>query len=377
MSRRLLIEADGGSRGNPGPAGYGAVVMDHDTGEVLAERAAGLGKVTNNVAEYRGLIAGLTTVVELSRLYDVAAVAVQMDSKLVVEQMSGRWKVKHPDMIPLAREAAELLRSLPGSVRFQWIPRERNKHADRLANEAMDAQAAGRAWEGGTEASLPVAIPLAPAAPSPGWSAAGTTATTSVLLRHGQTPLSVEKRFSGHGDPALTALGRKQAADAAARLAREFADAPPAVIVSSPLARSRQTAAAVVELLGGSVSIDDRLIETDFGEWEGLTFAEVSARAPDELSAWLASPDVAPPGGESFTAVAARVAEVRDDWLVSYPGRVVLAVSHVSPIKSFVRLALEAGPSVLYRTHLDLCGITTIDWYSDGPASLRGWNALT
>ncbi|HJX87713.1 MAG TPA: reverse transcriptase-like protein, partial [Gemmatimonadales bacterium] len=96
--RRLLVEADGGSRGNPGPAGYGAVVKDADTGEVLVERAAGLGRATNNVAEYSGLIAGLAAAVELSP----AAVEVRMDSKLVVEQMSGRWKIKHPDMKPLA-----------------------------------------------------------------------------------------------------------------------------------------------------------------------------------------------------------------------------------------------------------------------------------
>ena len=383
MSRRLLIEADGGSRGNPGPAGYGAVVMDHDTGEVLAERAAGLGRATNNVAEYRGLIAGLTAVAELSALLDVGSVAVQMDSKLVVEQMSGRWKVKHPDMIPLARAAADLVRTLPVPVRYQWIPREKNKHADRLANEAMDAQAEGKVWEGETAAALPVAIPLEfpavdpVAAPSQGWSSGTTTATTSVLLRHGQTALSVEKRFSGHGNPPLTALGRSQAADAAVRLARTFDSTKPALIVSSPLDRARQTAAAVVDVLGGRVIVDERLIETDFGAWEGLTFGEIQADAPEELAAWLASPDVAPPGGESFTSVAARVAALREDWIAGYPGGVVLAVSHVSPIKSFARLALDAGPSVLYRSHLDLCGISTIDWYSDGPASLRGWNALT
>ena len=139
--RRLVVEADGGSRGNPGPAGYGAVVRDADTGEVLAEAAAGIGQATNNVAEYQGLLAGLRSAAKLQP----AAVEVRMDSKLVVEQVSGRWKIKHPDLIPLAREAAALVRSLP-SVRFSWIPRESNKHADRLANEAMDAAAQGRTW---------------------------------------------------------------------------------------------------------------------------------------------------------------------------------------------------------------------------------------
>ncbi|MFB6619096.1 reverse transcriptase-like protein, partial [Streptomyces sp. NPDC056367] len=139
---RFVVEADGGSRGNPGPAGYGAVVLDPATGETLAERAEFIGVATNNVAEYKGLIAGLKAARELS---PDAQVQVRMDSKLVVEQMSGRWKIKHPDMRPLAAEAAKIL---PASqVSYEWIPRERNKHADRLANEAMDAGKHGRQWE--------------------------------------------------------------------------------------------------------------------------------------------------------------------------------------------------------------------------------------
>jgi probable phosphoglycerate mutase len=133
---KVIIEADGGSRGNPGPAGYGAVVLDAATEEVLAERSEGLGVTTNNVAEYRGLIAGLRAALDLG----ADDVEVRMDSKLVVEQMAGRWKVKHPAMQPLAREAGELVAEL-GSVRFGWIPRARNARADALANQAMDAQA--------------------------------------------------------------------------------------------------------------------------------------------------------------------------------------------------------------------------------------------
>jgi probable phosphoglycerate mutase len=136
---KLVIEADGGSRGNPGSAGYGAVVCDAASGEVLAELSEGIGLATNNVAEYQGLIAGLRAAVELSG--ESGEVEVRMDSKLVVEQMSGRWKVKHPAMQPLALEAGRLVRQL-GSVRFTWIPRAQNKRADRLANLAMDAQAA-------------------------------------------------------------------------------------------------------------------------------------------------------------------------------------------------------------------------------------------
>ncbi|WP_344413391.1 reverse transcriptase-like protein, partial [Streptomyces glomeratus] len=140
--REFIVEADGGSRGNPGPAGYGSVVRDAATGETLVERAEFIGTATNNVAEYRGLLAGLRAAHELD---PAARVHVRMDSKLVVEQMSGRWKIKHPAMKPLAMQAAALFPA--GQVTYEWIPRERNKHADRLANEAMDAGSRGERWE--------------------------------------------------------------------------------------------------------------------------------------------------------------------------------------------------------------------------------------
>ena len=134
MTRRLLIEADGGSRGNPGPAGYGAVVRDAVTREVLAELSEAIGRATNNVAEYSGLLAGLRAAAKLAPGADTE---VRMDSRLVVEQMSGRWKIKHPDLRPLAAEAGQAARVL-GRVIYTWVPRERNTHADRLANQAMD-----------------------------------------------------------------------------------------------------------------------------------------------------------------------------------------------------------------------------------------------
>jgi len=140
-ARKLLIEADGGSRGNPGSAGYGAVVRDGVTGEVLAELSEPIGRATNNVAEYSGLLAGLRAA---GKLAPGASAEVRMDSKLVVEQMSGRWQIKHPDLRVLAAQARQASRAL-GRVTYTWVPRERNKHADRLANEAMDAAAAGRA----------------------------------------------------------------------------------------------------------------------------------------------------------------------------------------------------------------------------------------
>ncbi|MEY7978731.1 reverse transcriptase-like protein, partial [Streptomyces pilosus] len=157
--REFIVEADGGSRGNPGPAGYGAVVSDAATGETLVEAAEYLGVATNNVAEYRGLVAGLNAARELD---PEARVHVRMDSKLVIEQMTGRWKIKHPAMKPLAAEAA---RAFPRErVTYEWIPRERNKHADRLANEAMDAGKRGEMW---SPAASRADLDTPPAAPAP------------------------------------------------------------------------------------------------------------------------------------------------------------------------------------------------------------------
>ena len=386
MSRRLVVEADGGSRGNPGPAGYGAVVRDAVSGDVLAERAAGIGRATNNVAEYGGLIAGLTAAVEL----DPAEVEVRMDSKLVVEQMSGRWQVKHPSMKPLASQAQALVRRLP-RVRFTWIPRAQNGHADRLANEAMDAAARGDVWRAGgdsgpadaadtwlaehepagtaepsvTAGDLPVATP------QNGWrDDPSAPPTTALLLRHGQTELSVQKRFSGTGDQPLTEHGRLQASAAAARLAASGATA----VVSSPVRRARETADLVAAALGVDVATEPGLRETDFGDWEGYTFAEVQAKWPRELDAWLADPSVAPPYGESFDETTTRVRQARTRLLAAYGGQRVVVVSHVTPIKTLLRLALDAPASALYRMHLDLTGLSEVQWFADGPAVVRSMN---
>ncbi len=351
----VVVEADGGSRGNPGPAGYGAVVFSVDRSEVLAERRAALGTATNNVAEYRGLIAGLTAARDVGAL----EVDVRMDSKLVVEQMSGRWKVKHPDMIPLHREAGELARDF-SRVTFQWIPRAQNSHADRLANEAMDAAARG-------EDLAPDPAPVqAPA--SPGWTGAVGKPTRLVLLRHGQTPLSVERRYSGRGNPTLTELGERQAAAAARHLSGRT---DISAIVASPLARAQQTAAALSRTAGLPVTTLDDLTETDFGEWEGLTFSEASQRFPDVHRKWLGDTSVSAPGGESFDAVRVRVAAALDALVAAHAGSTVVVVSHVTPIKLLLQLALDVGPSILYRLHLDLASSSIAEFYSDGGSSVR------
>jgi probable phosphoglycerate mutase len=197
------------------------------------------------------------------------------------------------------------------------------------------------------------------------------TPATFVLLRHGETPLTPQKRFSGSGgsDPALSDVGRHQAERVAEALA---ARGTVQDIVSSPLARCRETAGIVAARLGLDVRIEDGLRETDFGAWEGLTFAEVRERYPDDMNAWLSSPDAEPTGGgESFEAVARRVAAVRDKLLAAHPGRTVLLVSHVTPIKTLVRLALGAPPESLFRMELSAASLSAVAYYADGNASVR------
>ncbi|MFD8417167.1 bifunctional RNase H/acid phosphatase [Streptomyces sp. NPDC059650] len=421
---RLVVEADGGSRGNPGPAGYGAVVLDPATGETLAERAEYIGIATNNVAEYKGLIAGLTAARELD---PDAQVEVRMDSKLVVEQMSGRWKIKHPDMKPLAAEAARILPR--AQISYEWIPREQNKHADRLANEAMDAGRLGRQWEpsastaaldtsaaralatpppsgppgdaaagaAAVRAALAmttpppaVVAPSAPAAPAAltapvaqpaaaepskggtqGWGPDMGPPATFVLLRHGETALTPQKRFSGSGgsDPELSPAGLRQAHAVAEALA---ARGTIQTVISSPLRRCRETAQAVADRLGLGVTVEQGLREVDFGAWEGLTFAEVQERFPEDLQAWLDSPKAAPTGGgESFAAATRRISATRDRLLAAHAGRTVLLVTHVTPVKILVRLALGAPPESLFRMELSAASLTAVAYYADGNASLR------
>jgi ribonuclease H / adenosylcobalamin/alpha-ribazole phosphatase len=202
------------------------------------------------------------------------------------------------------------------------------------------------------------------------WRPAQGEATATLLLRHGQTPMSVQKRYAGRTDVPLTEVGLQQAGAAAKRLA----SAGLAAIVTSPLLRTVQTAQAVAAVTGAAVVSDDGFRETDFGAWEGLTFAEVRERWPAEITAWLADPEVAPPGGESFTEVSARVTVALDRVLAARAGQTVLIVSHVTPIKMLVAAALLAPPAALYRMHLDIAALCEIDWYADGPAVLRSFN---
>jgi len=370
VTQSVIVEADGGSRGNPGLAAYGALVRDAGSGRVIAERAEVIGHATNNVAEYRGLIAGLELVREHA---PEAHLEVRMDSKLVIEQMAGRWKVKHVDMIPLAQEARRLA---PADVTWTWIPRERNKAADALLNVVLD-DAQGKTAPAPRPAADPVPDQTADpvATPAVGWRADLGEPTTLVLLRHGVTDHTLRKLFCGSGgsDPALNETGEQQASRAATWLARLGGVE---AVVSSPLLRTRQTADIVARELGLDVSLEPDVAEASFGDWDGLSFAEVMRRWPRQMDAWLASTSVAPPGGETFDAVYERVVTARDRILRDHAGQTVVVVSHVTPIKLLVRAALDAPMGVIHRMELAPASISTIQWWPDGTPSVRNFSVV-
>jgi probable phosphoglycerate mutase len=358
VSRRLIVEADGGSRGNPGPAGYGALVRDAETGRVLAERAASVGRATNNVAEYGGLVAGLQAVLDLD---PTAEVEVRMDSKLVVEQMSGRWQIKHPDMRQLAMQAQKIARQLR-QVRYTWVPRAQNGAADALANSAMDGKPVHR--DPAAEAVVLEDDVQPTAEPAP------VVTTVTHLLRHGQTEHTPERRFSGRNELPLSLTGRAEAEAAAVRVAGLGVE----VVVASPLRRTRETAEIVAAALGLPVILDKDLVELDFGDLEGLTFDEAREKHPLAARRFMSDVSVAAPGGESIADVGTRVARARRRILAEHAGRTVLIVSHVTPIKLFLAAGLGTGEEVVHRVFLDAASLCTVAWSSDGRTSVRAVN---
>ncbi|MFF1732837.1 histidine phosphatase family protein [Streptomyces sp. NPDC058247] len=198
--------------------------------------------------------------------------------------------------------------------------------------------------------------------------------TTLVLLRHGETPLTPERRLSGSGgsDPGLSPVGHRQAQAAAEALAHR---GDIEAVVTSPMRRCQETADAVAARLGLSVQVDRDLREADFGDWEGLTFAEVRERYPDDLSAWLASPDSPPSGaGETTQQVIHRVAAVRENLMAQYTGTTVLVVSHVVPLRTLIRLALQAPPHTLFRMEVAAASLSTVTYKNDDTATVQALN---
>jgi probable phosphoglycerate mutase len=368
--RRLVVEADGGSRGNPGPAGYGAVVRDADSGAVLAERADYLGVTTNNVAEYSGLVAGLTAARQVD---PQALVEVRMDSRLVVEQMTGAWKIKHADMVRLAEQAREVLPA--AQVTYTWVPRAENAAADALANEAMDQRAAVVRDLPETEPQQqPVDRTTRPTRPS---GAAmrfdDQEPLTVVLIRHGETPMTQTKAYSGSSvpGPGLTSTGRIQAAEAADltfRIGRTlWPDVPhPGALVASPMVRTQQTAAAVGRRLGLTVTVDPAFAECDFGQWEGLLAEEIDRRWPGDLRRWHVDASFPAPGGESIEDVGARVRTGLERLLAGGVDRTVVVVCHSVVIRAAIGEDLGAPSSVWASVRVAPASVSIVRLWADG-----------
>lgn len=380
-SSNLIIEADGGSRGNPGLAGSGAVVIDADTGEVLIEIARYIGIATNNVAEYLALKSGLEAAIELN---PEARILVRMDSKLVIEQMAGRWKIKHPDMIQIGSQVQRLVANL--QVRWMWIPREENSRADALANKAMDEREDSIVHSEGAKQRSPVAE-FNQVKPSSVRSPDKVTEplTTLILVRHGRTHLTESKRISGSGgeNPGLSDLGRADARAAAKALAEIGSKgpwahiAPISAIVASPIQRTQDTANIIANELGLSVSTLPEIAEISFGDWDGHTNDEVMNQWPAEFTAWQGSWSASPPNGESLEAFDQRVIRGLQEILIQHAGKTVVVVSHVMPIRGIIREAMESGISGYWRPQVAPCSLSVLRFWGSQSAEVVTINSTS
>lgn len=349
---KLIIEADGGSRGNPGMSGAGAVVIDEASGKILREISEAVGIATNNVAEYSAVIFALEAAFEID---PAAEILIRMDSKLVVEQMSGRWKIKHPDMISLGARVQQLIAGK--QVQFVWIPREQNSLADALANKAMDGEpAAAAATEFNSFAPSSIRAPQSPV----------TEATTLIMVRHGRTELTESHKISG-GDgenPDLSELGNQDATEVAIELARVGASGPfsylakPIVVVHSPIKRAAQTASKIAQRLGAELVELSELREIGFGEWDGLTNEELFAGHEKLYQSWRGSYEAAPPNGESLKDFDVRVNRSIDFLLEKFAGQTVVVVAHVMPIRGLLRIANDSSVAGFWRVNLGPASIS-------------------
>ena len=383
MTRALVVEADGGSRGNPGVAGYGALVRDPDTGRVLWEGAAPLGTASNNVAEYSGLIAGLRAAQAIA---PGSEVHVFMDSKLVVEQMAGRWKIKHEDMRRLALQARGLaaeISAVGGSVDFTWIPREQNKDADALSNVAMDGRRVDRRLDDPAVAEAHAAEvveelidPTAedqPLTHGTGLRPDLGTPTRILLVRHGVTDFTEAGRLDGRGgeDPSLNTHGQAQAV-AAARATAHLLGGAPARLVTSSLARARQTGAAIADAIGVEAEVDPDWDEQSFGDWDGASVHDLVGDHLGELEALRNDPAYARPGGESHADLAARVVPAFERLVAA--GGTTVVVCHRKPIMVVLAHLLGIPHDRSWRLAAAPGSLNAVEVWSDGTASVAFTN---
>jgi probable phosphoglycerate mutase len=380
MVSKFIVEADGGSRGNPGVAGSGAVVLDALTGAVLIEIARFIGVATNNVAEYVALVAGLEAAFDRD---ETAEILVRMDSKLVIEQMSGRWKIKHPDMIQLGKQVQDLVRGK--DVTWQWIPREQNFRADALANKAMDdladSQSSGTAVTVGKVNQLASAVTeFNETAPSSVRSPVDVSLplTTIVLVRHGRTELTEARKISGGDgdDPSLSAAGNADAEKVAHALKAIGSQgswqriAPISAVVTSPMKRARETAQIIAKGFGLQVTENENLREISFGDWDSLSHEEAQGQDPELWNSWRGSWEVSPPNGESLEVFDQRLQLAREQIVERHSGKTVVVVAHVMPIRGFLRWAFDAAAAAYWRPQVAPCSISIIRVWGDQTAEV-------
>lgn len=349
----VFVYCDGASRGNPGPASYGVHIEDAN-GQIIADFGESLGDQTNNFAEYQGVIAALRYLTATEH----RNVTIRLDSKLVVEQLSGRWKVKSPEIGELVAEASELLGAF--DAKLEWIPREQNSIADSLANRALDQ---------GDFQTVEASLPLSAIQPRSIRAPRQTVEpTTLVVIRHGSTGSTEANLISGGDgdDPALSKLGEQEAAKAASAVAGllDFYQLPPVSrIVHSPMVRTSQTATALVDTLGVSAESDARLKEIGFGDWEGLSMTELEVDSSSSISSWRNSVTSKPPNGESIQELEARVTRVASELISSSQGRTVAIITHMMPTRAIAKLAQKSNDVSHWNINFAPCGISIYRFY--------------
>lgn len=350
----IFLYADGASRGNPGLAAYGVHVQD-DAGVAVADFGEAIGIATNNQAEYAGVIAGLRYLTSTS----YRDITIRMDSKLVIEQLAGRWKINNPQLRELAEQARELLSEFRYTL--QWIPREDNGLADANANAALDSGDFSSVST--SQLELASVQPRSIRAPRQ-----YLEPTTVVVVRHGHT-INTEKNLISGGDgtdPALSALGEREARAAAQvipTLLEQFSLPEAQVVIHSPMLRTTQTADEIAKSLEIEAIADSRLKEIGFGDWEMMEMAVLETDELELVRAWRGSLTVRPPGGESVLDMQSRVWEALSDAIENYRGGCVVFSTHMMPTRAVAAAAMRGSENVHFNINSSPGGISVYRFF--------------
>jgi len=350
----IFLYADGASRGNPGQAAYGVHIADVN-GNLVADFGEAIGIATNNQAEYSAVIAGLRYLSQTSH----RSITIRMDSKLVVEQLSGNWKINNPQLRELADQAKELLRDFEHQL--QWIPREENFKADANANSALDS--------GNFTTTAEAALELASVQPrSIRAPRQYLEPTTIIVVRHGHTENTERNLVSGGDgtDPVLSKLGEAEAAAAAAeipKLVELFALPAPAMVFHSPMVRTTQTAQAIAKTLELDMQGDERLREIGFGDWEMMDLAVLETDAIDLVSRWRGSLTIAPPAGGSVNQMRDRVWQSLAEIIEDFRGSCAVLSTHMMPTRAIAAAALRGSDSVFWNLNTSPGGISVYRFF--------------